>query len=515
MQGRPPVPSSYYGDGDVSPPDSPIQDQTRNSGDVSPIESDIQKDIHPAFRIAQQKKPSGIPVARKSSQNLYSPQRAYNRDPSKPTRWDKYSGEPTSSAKGLTHGVAPENVLQTLEQIKLRKASNGDTQRIPRREVSQEVKPPWKGGSGRIALVEPVQDKPGQRVPIPRRPVGSLSPIVTSPAMSSGSVHEHLIPSPKSTVADVSGSHTPSDTIRPDPMASSLSVASAHSQHSQLSNRGQSMIDETRQLINNSNDILRRAQLAMSNVPEPPRTPTNAEEFDSSEMETPTPNGKNTNSRFSWTTQGTNATYQQSPQSIAGTAPPMPEIPAHLSVTSAALSDSIMNRKRPIPKADDYSPGSGSPLTPTAPAFPAFRKASSGLKPESREISSRKPSYASSIQSTSTGGGKALPPTPQELNSQDHVSSLQAQLQDLMTQRRNVERVLRDLTAPGASNPLVSSFRVEREREKRVQALRDELNEIGLMEHHIGLKLHRAQRKREEEDGYEGFATMWVRRVTS
>jgi hypothetical protein len=85
---------------------------------------------------------------------------------------------------------------------------------------------------------------------------------------------------------------------------------------------------------------------------------------------------------------------------------------------------------------------------------------------------------------------------------------------DLTTQRNNVERVLRDLTAPGASNPLTTNFRVEREREKRIQALRDELNEIGLQEHDIGLKLHRAQRRREEDEGYEGFTTLWVRRVT-
>lgn len=193
----------------------------------------------------------------------------------------------------------------------------------------------------------------------------------------------------------------------------------------------------------------------------------------------------------------------------------MPEIPTQLSIASSALSDSIMNRRRPIPKADNYSSESNSPITPTVPSFPSFRKPYSGLKAESKGLSSRKASYASSTQTSATGGGKALPPTPQELNSQDHVSSLQAQIQDLMTQRSNVERVLRDLTAPGASNPLVSNFRVEREREKRVQALRDELNEIGLMEHEIGLKLHRAQRKREAEDGYEGFATMWVRRVTS
>jgi hypothetical protein len=101
-----------------------------------------------------------------------------------------------------------------------------------------------------------------------------------------------------------------------------------------------------------------------------------------------------------------------------------------------------------------------------------------------------------------------------EANSQDHVESLQAQLDDLFTQRSNVQRVLRDLLKPEASNPLTTTFRGEREREKRVQALREELNEIALAEHDVGLKLHRAHKKREREEGGEG-TTLWIKRVTS
>jgi hypothetical protein len=119
------------------------------------------------------------------------------------------------------------------------------------------------------------------------------------------------------------------------------------------------------------------------------------------------------------------------------------------------------------------------------------------------------------MSSTTTNGGpKALPPTPQEVNSQDHIGALQAQLDDLSTQRGNVQRVLRDLLKPEATNPLVTSFRAEREREKRVQGLRDELNEIALLEHDVGLKLHRAYKKREKEEGSEGTA-LWIKRIAS
>jgi hypothetical protein len=114
----------------------------------------------------------------------------------------------------------------------------------------------------------------------------------------------------------------------------------------------------------------------------------------------------------------------------------------------------------------------------------------------------------------SGGGGKALPPTPQVQNSVDYVGSLQAQLDDLFNQRGNVQRVLRDLTKPGAANPLLMDFRAEREREKRIAALRDELSEITMAERDIGIKLHRANKRREREEGSDG-KTLWINRVTS
>jgi hypothetical protein len=489
--GRPRAPSSYYGD--VSPPDSPpVQAQRRNSGDVSPIENDMERDIHPAFRIRQQKPTgSGIPVARKatpSSANTLLQSRAYQRDPSKPTKWDKYSGEPTNSERGMPHRVKPGAVVQDIEKIKLKVVA-------PVRETDSSTaiplfRPPWRGASGRATLVEPVADKPGQPVPIPRREVNRPSPIRSTPQSPSVS-SEHLLPSPKSTVADIAGSHTPADTIRPIPLPRGTSSSETHS----LSTKG-------------SNDTMRKVTTSTEDD-ERARTPTNPTYPDGSQEQTPTRNGKGPDSRFSWTTQATNTTYQQSPDS---TPPPLPK-----NKLTIETSNSIMNRSRPITSGRNYSPGPDSPISSVVSTV---RKPIRGIRADGqdRQFPARKSSYASSVLSTATTtttvGGKALPRTPQELNSQDHVSSLQAQVQDLTTQRNNVERVLRDLTAPGASNPLTTNFRVEREREKRIQALRDELNEIGLQEHEVGLKLHRAQRRREESEGYEGFTTLWVRRVT-
>lgn len=43
----------------------------------------------------------------------------------------------------------------------------------------------------------------------------------------------------------------------------------------------------------------------------------------------------------------------------------------------------------------------------------------------------------------------------------------------------------------------------------------DELAEIKREEYEVGIKLHRAWKKRDREDGVEGGSAIWVRRVTS
>jgi hypothetical protein len=488
---RPPVASSYYGE--VSPPESPIEESRgRNSGNVSPVENDIERDIHPAFRIKQQKG-SQLPVARKPAPNTSSPSRAYQRDPSQPTKWDKYSGEPTTSNRGMPHGVRPENVKESIESLKLRKAELTETP--VNRAPKIDTRPAWKGASGRSAIVEPVKDKPGQKAPIPRprREVRKPSPIITSSYAASPTLN-----SPKSTVADVEASHTPTSTIRPVPTYSQQPQSS--SPLAEAPHLVQKTSHDTLKNIHSSN----LENVGSKNAPDT--------RFGRAQD---TMNGRPTDSRFSWTTQATNTTYQHSPPSSPP--PPLPPMPSDQNSSPPAPVESIMHRSRPIPSSRNFSPSPDSPVTPTGPTSATTRKPLATLRDDGqdRKFPARKSSYAVSVASTTTNGGKALPRTPHELNSQDHVSILQAQMEDLTTQRTNLERVLRDLTAPGASNPLTTNFRVEREREKRIQAIRDELNDISLQEHDVGLKLHRAQRRREAEEGYEGFTTLWVRRVTS
>ena len=50
---------------------------------------------------------------------------------------------------------------------------------------------------------------------------------------------------------------------------------------------------------------------------------------------------------------------------------------------------------------------------------------------------------------------------------------------------------------------------------KTVKSLEAEMADISKEEHDVGLKLHRAWKKRDEENAWGGGGGLWVRRVTT
>jgi hypothetical protein len=108
---------------------------------------------------------------------------------------------------------------------------------------------------------------------------------------------------------------------------------------------------------------------------------------------------------------------------------------------------------------------------------------------------------------------KALPRTPQESSASDLIESLNAQLDDLFTQRSNIQKVIRDILQTEQQNPLVIDLKARKEAEKKLQGLKDDLAEITRQEHEVGLRLHRAYKKRERLDGAMPTA-LWIRRIT-
>ncbi|KAF2803820.1 uncharacterized protein BDZ99DRAFT_467935 [Mytilinidion resinicola] len=201
-------------------------------------------------------------------------------------------------------------------------------------------------------------------------------------------------------------------------------------------------------------------------------------------------------SRFSWTTYATNTTYQNSPP--PSPPPPMPKSSIATSTpTPAPAASPILNRRRPVvPSASTVStPTPRKPLPPGTPTHAA-------------RVVSMSSAY------TVDRNSKALPLPPPSLESQDHISSLEAQQDDLRVRRQNVARLIADLNATQPQNPLMTDYRKVREADVRKAEFVKELDEIKQEEHEVGLKLHRAWKKREREDpGME--SAFWIRRVTS
>ena len=218
-------------------------------------------------------------------------------------------------------------------------------------------------------------------------------------------------------------------------------------------------------------------------------------------------------SRFSWTTYNTHATYQHSPPLT----PPQP-LPASLPVARdnrvvtepISAASSILNRRRPVPSADK-APDSlaiGKPVP--------FANSPGSVKRRNMAVSPRpsSPGADSTYSTATTGTQKALPQPPTTLSASDHVSVLESQMEDLRVRRSNVYRLLSDLNNAAPANPLLTDFKRARMAEQRKRIFEDELTEIRSEEHEVGMKLHRAWKKRELDDPNQGSA-LWIRRVTS
>lgn len=212
-------------------------------------------------------------------------------------------------------------------------------------------------------------------------------------------------------------------------------------------------------------------------------------------------------SRFSWTTQATETTYPSydgSPQrnfaTVAVRAADGVQVapnPAPTAVDTTPLSP-IMSRRRPISSSPhlENHPALSLPNTPTGSAPSVKRKPTPSM-----------------LVATPESGEKALPTTPSELSTHDYITSLAARLQALSYQKHNLLKVISSHESvslgPGV-NPLVIDLEKRRKTKEDVKLLQEQLAECRRSEHEIGLRLMRAEKRRDQE----GPTALWVRRVT-
>lgn len=112
---------------------------------------------------------------------------------------------------------------------------------------------------------------------------------------------------------------------------------------------------------------------------------------------------------------------------------------------------------------------------------------------------------------------KALPLAPPEMMSaNDRVAHLNARLGSLGNRRININTAIKQMTELMPQDNLLASEAVLRKREaekRKVEALKVELADVQREEYELGLKLHRAYKRLDNNAVYEP-TTLWVRRVT-
>lgn len=348
-------------------------------------------------------------------------------------------------------------------------------------------RPEWKGASGRVTIVSPVADqtdipplniprKSNKRVASPHS--GSPSPVSvirsgggeTRPA--SVQMSEHIDPTIR-TVLSNSGRNSPRVLNSPiaAPPDSVLKATSHNAQNAQP--HGHQKQDSAGSIERNFREAFKDVSFAGNNPEEPYVQPP---------------------SRFSVTTYAPSEAHSTPrPSTDTFERPPMPTPPQTHTTTQQPTP--ILNRKRPkvaeSPKATTRKE--------VAPSSPVFISMSSSIANK----------RASNV-------AKTLPQSPAEAQSNDLVSTLQAQLDDLAHRRNNITKSIRQMTELMPTDGVLITDEVRRKREMekmKVEGLREEEADVRRQEHEIGLRLHRAWKRRDKNATYEPTG-LWVRRVT-
>jgi hypothetical protein len=436
------------------------------------------------------------------------------------TRWDSLTGEPTTNARGKPPQVKPgefvppgNSMYDTAVDSGLGLRTTGTVPPRSQNSFGERMKklrdntlmsggrPEWKGSSGRAQIVPPVTDQPNlpplsiprkssKRATSPRNITSGestpLSTILSDQGESeSGLITPTLqtvagrrspprfIESPTSVAANSNFAMPGAFSAQPEPVhhLRKHSVTASFSQYSE----DDGPVTPTQ---NNQNDdsvsiIERHFREALKGV-----------NFPAESRDQPI-------SRWSVTTRQT-ASTSSSPRESMENPPPVPPLPAERTP--------VVNRRRPkVSNSFDSSKATIRKAVPSSPVFISMSTTNPNPAPHVRQPSSQ---------------SKMLPKSPPEAQSVDLVSSLQAQLDNLAHRRKNLQRSIHQMTEL-MPDVLMSGMEARRQAEekKKVEGLREELADVVRAEHDVGLRLHRALKRRDRNDIYEPTG-LWVRRVT-
>nr|KMM72929.1 hypothetical protein CPAG_09219 [Coccidioides posadasii RMSCC 3488] len=477
--------SSEYRDSqytDASPPVSPMPGQYRNTtGNDSPDISPIEEFFEPAVQFPREKInfPDAVPVSQKFAKApqmtkddpnagaILKGRRGFSGPhPARKTKWDEFSGEPTKSDRGKFAQVSPKNPhLPVLSHLKpsqkhpfgfftRNKDTNQGHRRAPKLDPEDPAlvpptRPPWKGASGRSAILNPISTKkPSAEEPFIPPPRKDSRPQPVEPL--------HTTPAGLSTTS----LKAPSDSVAPFRMdtfdfatsQSGIQEDTGYAADSMNGSNGQNPSTMLNSLPDFSHPL--RSEARIRDVPFEP----DYMKLESLDLE-PQPVSRFSMTTFATTEVGTPP--QSSRRSNEKDAPPLPDIPTDIAAKAAR-----MTARKPTP------------------------------------------SQLSAVTS------KSLPRSPPEAEANNRIEAMEAKLRDLARRRGNINTIINELTQVIQPSSIAYDFATRAEVTKTVKSLNNELDDIKKDEHDIGLKLHRAYKKKDEEDEYEGSG-LWIKRVTS
>lgn len=419
-------------------------------------------------------------------------------------RWDPYSGEITTSNKGKPQSVKPGEYTPPAARSTSGTLGNSSTgtagpkvsmsfgERVRKLKPADAPveKPEWKGATGRVALVSPVTDQPDIRpISIPRKSSRRVaSPIVSGPSTPISAIR---------TTMDETGPVSSQD-LNP-------AIRAVPTRSGDNSPKGGALLSPAPE-SNPQAAVNSAVKLTLDTSPPPP-THQKKDSVDTIERNfrealqrsfNPNPAEPYVQppSRFSVTTYATSTGDGGSPrQSSDSNRPPLPTQPHAYSNTQEPPNPTpatpILNRKRP--KIGESTKSASRKSAPSSPVLISMTSS----------IATKRPT------------NKSLPKSPPEAGSQDLISSLQAQLDDLGNRRSNIMKSIRQMTELMPTDNVVETDGVRRKREdekRKIEFLREEEADIRSQEHDIGLKLHRAWKRKDNDAAYEPTG-LWVKRV--
>jgi hypothetical protein len=534
---------------EVSPLTSPRASadfDTAESPGVSPIEPPLAPQEVPTH---PPKMRSQLPIPRKVSPTT---------DPPSPDT-GVLPGRRGSPAEGVgsknaaqTVGLSKEEQLARLRE-KNRKLLSGFHERPspnsketirPRRDDSLDhpvYREPWKGPSGRTALVEPVRNVPRSKHDLKPQPEkknvskDSVShTVVTAPAVPSD------LSAPTSLAAPAQNPESPEpagpsdEQIKPiaplkvgnnttrvrSPVTAENLSSPFNPRYSDVTLSSQAASDavdggseeakvtpsppERQEPLRSSESLNQLRPLAADDEP--------ASRFSWTTCATSTPPPKtpenDPSSRFSWTTYATSA--HESPRSIASRdphAPPIPPVPY--------IPNAMAMRQRPTPSHPANINSISKPKVNRNPTPSSMSRDRSSSLFSSTTAAAEANKSPTTLDTPPADRSKSLPQCPPEVEAKDRIAQLEARMDVLSRRRRNINQILKELNSVIQPTSFASDLATKGEVKKTMKGLEDELSEIRVEEHHIGMTLHRALKKRDQENVY-GYATgLWIKRVTS